>query len=87
MKQARWMVAMVMILAMVMLSGCSDRDGAEDGSAYDHREQGEGGILSHIADDMENGLEHIRNGMDDIGDDVRTDLGEEHHGDDQRNDQ
>ena len=35
MKKARWTVAMIMILAMLMLSGCAGRDGVNDGTVKD----------------------------------------------------
>jgi len=78
MKQIRWIVAAVMIMTMMMLSGCS---GLDEGKVNDSVvNDGNGGVLSDIADGVEDGIEHIKDGMDTIEDDMRTDLGTNHNG-------
>ena len=96
MKQIRWIVAFVLIAAMLLLSGCSGRDDGttndgmvndgvvddgmtdQNGSTYNNRNNG--GMLSDIADGVENGIDRIKDGMDTVEDDMRTDLGTNHNG-------
>ncbi|MBQ8591113.1 MAG: hypothetical protein IJ486_11750 [Firmicutes bacterium] len=75
MRRVRWIVAAILILAMVMLNGCSGRGTVEDSVTDDGNNSGNGGILSDIADGVEDGIDEIRDGMDTIEDDTRTDLG------------
>ena len=82
MKQSRWIMAAVLILTMLLLGGCAGRDAMDDGRVDTNviddgmTNQGRsGGILSDIADGVENGIDNIRNGMDTVEDDMRTDLG------------
>ncbi|MBO5666229.1 MAG: hypothetical protein J6S45_02155 [Firmicutes bacterium] len=86
MKQIRWIVAAILILAMLMLSGCTGNDAGnnsmvndgvvDDGTTgYSQNHNGNGGVLSDIADGMENGIDRIKNGMNTVEDDMRTDLG------------
>ena len=88
MKQIRWILAAVLIIAM-MLGGCSGRDVIDEGMVNDsvvddgqnntngntYSNRSNGGVLSDIADGMENGIDRIKNGMDTVEDDMRTDLG------------
>ena len=86
MKQIRWIVAAILILAMLMLSGCTGSDAGNNGmvndgvvddgtTGYSQNHNGNGGVLSDIADGMENGIDRIKNGMNTVEDDMRTDLG------------
>lgn len=80
MRQIRWILAAVLIIAL-MLGGCSGRDVIDEGmvddgtTGYSRNHNGNGGVLSDIADGMENGIDRIKNGMDTVEDDMRTDLG------------
>ena len=80
MRQIRWILAAVLIIAL-MLGGCSGRDVIDEGmvddgtTGYSRNHNSNGGVLSDIADGMENGIDRIKNGMDTVEDDMRTDLG------------
>lgn len=73
MKQIRWIAATVLILAMMLLGGCSGRDALDEGRVNDS-------VLGDIADSVEDGIDHIKDGMDTVEDDMRTDLGTNHNG-------